>query len=400
MSNEIVKAIEGIGSAFDQYKAVSDEALAGLQDRLETLEAKGDLPRMSGGDNRNEVKRLFGEHLKALHAGNQVESRETLRKLQELDSKAMNSLSGPAGGNLVPEILASEIERKLRISSPLYDDVRRTLIDGAPQSYKRIVSDADQAGGWVGEGATRNETGTATLTKVSFPDGMVYAYPKCTEELVHGSAYNVAEFVIDEAARTFASLINEAIVSGNGSARPYGLLNAAPSATADDGSPPRNFSALQYFPTGRANGFAADYMSSPAGDPQAVFWNAAYSLKPEYRQSARWYMSGVTLAEVAKLRDADGRSLLAPQMSAGAGPLLLGYEVRQADHLAPVEADAFPILFGDLSQTYELVEGFGLRVTIDDNVTTPGQVKWYIRRFLSGNVINNEAARVIKVAAS
>jgi len=217
---------------------------------------------------------------------------------------------------------------------------------------------------------------------------------------VHGSAYNVAEFVIDEASRAFGSLVNQAIIDGNGSAKPYGLFNTAPSASTDDASPQRAFASLQYHATGKADGFDSDYMSSPQGDPAAVFYEAAYSLKPEYRQSGRWYMSGATLAEIAKLRDADGRSLLAPQMAAGVGPLLLGYEVRVADHMPAVGADAFPIIFGDLAQTYELVEGHGLRVTIDDNVTVPGQVRWYIRRFLSGNVINNEAARCIKIAAS
>jgi HK97 family phage major capsid protein len=393
MSKQVLDAISSIDNAFDSFKG-------SVMERVEALEAQADKPRISGGDNRNEVKRIFGEHLKALHAGNEIDAREALRKLHEMNSKAMVTTSATAGGNIVPEILAAEIERKLRASSPLYDDVRRTMIDGAPQSYKRVVSDADQAGGWVGEGSTRNETATATLNQVSFPDGMAYAYPKASEELVHGSAYNVAQFVIDEASRTFASLINQAIVDGNGSSKPYGLINTAPSASADDASPARAFAALQYFATGAAGAFQGDYRDSPPGDPAAVLYDAVYSLKPEYRQAGRFYMSGTTLATVAKLRDADGRSLLAPQMSAGVGPLLLGYEVRVADHLPSIAADSHSIIFGDLAATYELVEGHGLRVTIDDNVSTPGQVRWYIRRYLSGNVINNEAARVVKFSAS
>lgn len=398
MTSPILEAVNGLNGAFDAYQAKADSKLAEMQDRIEELESrKHCIGRVSGGDNTHDVKTVFGDYLKALHAGADATAKDALSRLHEFQGKAMSGASAGAGGNLVPEILAAEITRKLRASSPLYDDARRTPVEGSPGSYKRIVSNADQAGGWVGENATRTETNTAMLNKVSFPDGMVYARPKASEELVHGSAYNVAEFVIDEAARTFSSLINSAIVSGDGSNKPVGFLNTAPVTTAD-GS--RTFGTLQYFATGAAGAFQADYQSETPGDPAAVFSNTVFSLKPEYRQNARWYMSGATLATVAQLRDADGRSLLQPQMSAGVGPLLLGYEVRQAEAMPTIAANAHSIAFGSLSDAYEIPEGFGLRVTEDANITTPGQIIWYLRRYLSGAVINDDALRVIKFAAS
>ncbi len=401
MKNEVLEAVGQVADGFNALKATNEKQFATLAERIENIEAANDRPgRMIATESAGKARELFGLHLKALHAGDDGLAQKCASDLRALEGKAMSGATAGAGGNLMPEILAQEILRKLRASSPLYEDSRRTTIDSSPGNYKRLTSDADQAGGWVGESSTRTATATATFNRVSFVDGMVYALPSCTEELVHGSAFNVADFVIDEASRTFASLISQAIWNGSGSSQPRGLINTTPSASSDSASPERPFGTLMYYPTGASGGFQADYHDSPQGDPSAVFYDAVFGLKPEYRQRGRWYMSGVTLAEVAKLKDADGRSLLTPQMSAGVGPLLLGYEVRQADHMPVIAADSYSIAFGSLFDCYEIVEGHGLRVTLDDNVSTPGTVRWYLRRYLSGNVVNDEALRLIKFSVS
>jgi HK97 family phage major capsid protein len=342
----------------------------------------------------------FGEHLRALKDGNQGAAETSMKAMQAMESKTYLAGSAAAGGNLVPETLAAEILRRVRKASPLYEDARRTVVDGLPSSYKRVVSDLGTTSGWVGEGATRSATGTAQFTKVAFPDGLLYARPSASEEVIQGSAYNLAEFVASEVSRAFASAINEAIISGDGSSKPQGFLHDAPAATADDASPPRGFYKLQYFPTGSTTGFGGDFRDSPPGDPAAVFYDTVFSLKPEYLGNAAWYMSGATLASVAKLKDGDGRSLLQPQMSAGVGPLLLGYPVRQSDHMQAIAENAYPIAFGSMFDAYEIVEGGGLRVTVDDSISTPGTTSWYVRRFISAKTVMSDALRVIKISAS
>jgi predicted phage gp36 major capsid-like protein len=42
----------------------------------------------------------------------------------------------------------------------------------------------------------------------------------------------------------------------------------------------------------------------------------------------------------------------------------------------------------------------GLRVTVDDNITTPGRVKWYIRRRVGGIVADQRAVVAIKCTTS
>jgi predicted phage gp36 major capsid-like protein len=55
---------------------------------------------------------------------------------------------------------------------------------------------------------------------------------------------------------------------------------------------------------------------------------------------------------------------------------------------------------GDLEQPYEIVEAFGLRVTVGDNIAQPGQVLWYLSRYLGGNVSMDDGCKAIKCATS
>jgi len=64
-----------------------------------------------------------------------------------------------------------------------------------------------------------------------------------------------------------------------------------------------------------------------------------------------------------------------------------------------VGANAFPVAFGDFREGYCLVDLVGTRITIDP-YTTPGKVKFYIRRRVGGKTKNDDAIKLIKCAAS
>jgi HK97 family phage major capsid protein len=65
-----------------------------------------------------------------------------------------------------------------------------------------------------------------------------------------------------------------------------------------------------------------------------------------------------------------------------------------------VATNAHPIAFGDFSRAYLLVDRVGLRITVDANITTPGRIKYFIRRREGGIVLNNDAIKFLKAAAS
>lgn len=71
-----------------------------------------------------------------------------------------------------------------------------------------------------------------------------------------------------------------------------------------------------------------------------------------------------------------------------------------SEAMPDIGADAHPIGFGDWNRAYCLADRGGLRVTIDDNISKPGAVRWYIRRRVGGIAYDTHAARFAKVAAS
>jgi HK97 family phage major capsid protein len=58
------------------------------------------------------------------------------------------------------------------------------------------------------------------------------------------------------------------------------------------------------------------------------------------------------------------------------------------------------VAFGNWRRAYLFTVRNDIRVTVDDNVTTPGMVKFYVRRRVGGKVLNNEAAKLLKYAVS
>lgn len=92
------------------------------------------------------------------------------------------------------------------------------------------------------------------------------------------------------------NFLENAVLFGNGSNRPTGILNTTPVLTDDDASPMRAADAIEYIAT------SADL----ANDIIELY----FSLKPEYRRNASFVMSSATLAAVRKLRDSNGSGFL------------------------------------------------------------------------------------------
>ena len=68
------------------------------------------------------------------------------------------------------------------------------------------------------------------------------------------------------------------------------------------------------------------------------------------------------------------------------------------DHLADVATNSLSIVVGNLNQAYQIVDKRGISV-IRDNITSPGNVNWYISKRTGGDLVNSEAVRFIEFKA-
>jgi len=395
---KLVERIEQIGEGFDTFKQANDNRIDHLSDRLETMEAGLDRPKGSTGDSKydneaREHKDRFKAWIRDPHGHAQ---KTALAEAEgELSKKAVTIGTSSAGGYAVPAIIADEIEARVNTQNPWRRLVKTVTVGSS--SYSHLVSKNAAGYGWVGEGDSRSETDTSDLIQCAPTFGTIYAYPKASEESMQDIFFDVGAWLVDEIADGFSAGEATAIWSGNGSNKPSGLINTTPESTADGSSPERTATALQYLPlTATSSPFTANYFS--VND----LIDIAYSPKDQYLMGdgVAWVMRRATASHVRKLRDSNGQYLWQPSSIVGQPDTLLGYPIYMSDAMPVIAANAFPVAFGNFKRAYLFAVLNDIRVTVDDNISTPGQVKFYARRRVGGQVLNHEAVRVLKMALS
>lgn len=322
---------------------------------------------------------------------------KALAALQDVERKAVFTTGtggSAAGGYAVPKEIAAAVIAQITNISPLRQ--LATVVPASTSDYKQLVDTLGTATAWAGEKATRNETNTAQLGEVAPTFGTLYAYPKATEESLQDIFFDVEGWLTQSISVAMAAAESLAFTTGDGSNKPTGVMSATKSANADASL---TFGQTQYIPTGAAAGFPPLSTTSPRTYPGDVLVDTVFALKAGYRPNARWMMNKATLAVVRKFKDVDANYLWQPGLAAGVPSTLLGYPVVENEDMAAIGSNAFPIAFGDFRAGYLIVDLVGMRVTLDE-VTTPGYIKWHVRKRVGGKLLDNQAIKVIKCATT
>jgi HK97 family phage major capsid protein len=293
------------------------------------------------------------------------------------------------GGFLVPLMVANEIERLIELQSPVRRAARVVTMEGRDVRFP--VGNAAMASGWVAEKGGRSTTASPDFFGVQPPGGELYAAPEVTLAALEDAAVLLEAFIETAVIDEFARNESDAFINGDGTDKPRGFLaGPAPVATADA---TRAFGTLQYVPTGAASTLGTDLI----GKLIAMI----FAVKAGYRQApgCGWMMSTAVLSDIANLKDTTGRPLFLPSMREGVPGLLMGYPVFEAEHLPAVGANAFPVAFGNWPRGYVIGDRTPLSV-LRDPYSKRGFLTLYFRKRVHGAVLNSEAIKLLKVAAS
>jgi len=422
--DDLRQTIEELGSAFEAFKAKHSEEIAQLEkrgsvdvitaeerarieERLDELEAtKAKIEKLEAIASRaaSGVKGEFSpaqlKHAEAFEAWlrNPADDQRAV-ELQRaaLEAKAMSSSTSSAG-HAIPEVIGRRIYETLQQESPMRQVL--DVVQVGTSDYKELVDVNGETSGWVGETTTRSGTDEPSLQQVTPTLGELYAYPQIYEHILDDAFFDLPGWLVRKVSGEFARREGEAFISGNGTNKPTGFLNGSKVTTGDFESPARAFGALQYLPTGVSGGFLPTTAGSPYTSPGDVFLDTIHALRPRWRMGASWLMNTATKGTVRKFKDSDGNYLLRPGLEVGEGSQLLGYPVVEMDHMPDEGANAFPIAFGNFREGYLAVERTAIRITIDDNITSPGSVKWYVRRRIGGILRQDQAIKLIRQATS
>lgn len=429
----VAEALDKIGAAFEEYKKTNDqrieaikagkgtadldaklaridEAINGLNEaksRLEKVETKLARPGAQGGGASGERPSAEAEAYKSafLHwvrNPGDPERRSALqqraRELQKVERRGNDddgfetraaqtvTSTGSAGGFALPEVIERAIARLSVDISPIRQiSTVRTV--GSPD-YKELFDINGAAFEWVGEAGARSQTNTPDLAEVAPTFGMASAKPQASEESLDDLFFDVENWLISSAAEAIAQGEGAAFVTGSGTNRPTGFLaGPAPVATVDAS---RAFGTLQYIASGQA---AALPTSAD------VFYDLIYSLRARYRANARWVTSKLVLAAMRKYKDTTNQYLWQPSLVQGQSDTFMGYGITEAEDMPAVGANAFPLAFGDFKEGYLIADRVGMRMTRDE-ITTPGFVKFYIRKRVGGKLRNTQAIKLLKIATT
>lgn len=367
-----------VSEGHEKFSARADH----LSDRIENIETQLNRPTAA-----TTMTAASDEHTSAFTEWLRDPRNDTKRhNLAGIESKQASGLTDSAGGFIVPELIGSQLLMRARNANTIRPIVRNIQV--ASGDVVLPLSNADATSGWAGETDTRTGTTEPTLAGPKPTFGTLYALVEATEELVSDSAFNVQDWFTMEAGAALGEAESIAIVSGNGSAKPTGMLNTAPESGVD-GS--RTVGAFKYLASGTADTLGANVTTI-----SNLLADLVYDLKASYRTNAHWVMNSSTAGTIRKLKDGEDRPLWSDGLAAGEPALLMGYPVVLCEAMPSIAANSHPVAFGDFSRAYVLADRGPLRVTIDDNITTPGKVRWYIRRRVGGIGYDENAVRFAK----
>lgn len=424
----VADALDKIGTAFDEYKKTNDarieavksgasteamdaklakidahiDGLNEVKTKLEKMETKLSRPGVKDGGRQEgeskeavEYRHAFLDWMRA--PGDHERQQKAAAAAKQLEAKSRNdgretratqtvTSTGSAGGFALPEIIERQIARLSVDISPIRQ-IATVRTVGSPD-YKELFDVNGATFEWLGETDTRAQTNTPDLAEVAPTFGMASAKPQASEESLDDLFFDVESWLTMSAADAIAQGEGAAFVSGNGTKKPTGFLaGPAPVATADSA---RAFGTLQYIASGQAAAMPANL---------DTMYDLIYSLRARYRTNAKWVTSKLLLSSLRKYKDTTGQYLWQNAVTAGEPNTFMGYGVVEVEDMPAVGAGAFPLAFGDFREGYLIADRVGMRITRDE-ITTPGFVKFYVRKRLGGKLRNTQAIKLLKISAS
>jgi HK97 family phage major capsid protein len=275
---------------------------------------------------------------------------------------------------IMPPAQAAELMELLRTESAMEDLASVEVIEG--DSWEQVKVTAGVTSGWTHERATRTATTDPTFGKDKIDLHSLYAYPTLTQKQVYMSNFDVVGFINNEIAESMSGIKETAYIAGTGIGQPYGLTtNATLQAAAE------------------VSGHASTINSA---DP---FIKITYGIHEKFLANARWQMRRATALALALLKNGSGEYIWRQTLMAGQPDLLCGYPIRYNGYMPAVGAGTFPASFGDHKQGYKIIKNRFV-LSLRDEITAPGFVKFYVEMQVGGDVRRTEAVKLLKIAAS
>lgn len=385
-----------IQASVDEMRKTSEERLGKVEAKIDPL----DIEKIKAMDaNINRLEEALDKALAASAAANLnggkaaprdpeytdqflAYMRSGAESQQLLEVKAAATKTNGEGGFLAPVEWDRTIAGSLKQVSAIRREASVQSISGA--GFTKTFSNRNVGSGWVGETAARPETTTPTLSSLAFPLGELYANPAASQGLIDDAEVDIEQWLADEVALEFDRQEGIAFLSGDGVNKPHGLLTYV---TGGANAARHPFGAIATVNSGAA--------ALPTGDGVL---SLIYALPEEFENNAKLFMNRTTAGSIRRLKDTTGQYLWQPALGEGQPATLAGAPIVHMPGMPAVAANAVAMLYGDMRETYQVVDRIGIRVLRDPYTNKPF-VHFYTTKRVGGGVKNPEAMKAMVIAA-
>ena len=389
---DVKSAIEKVNQAFEEFKNTNDEKLKAKVDdvvvnaKLEKIDAAIDGFQTTIDELNSKIAAGAGggEQLRDPEYTDQFNAYfkagvETSR-LNEV--KAAATKTDGEGGYLAPIEWDRTITTALKQVSPIRQHASVISISGA--GFSKVISDGLTGSGWVGETAARPATTTPGLSKLDFPLGELYANPAASQGLIDDAEVNIEDWLAEEVRTEFARQEGIAFLSGDGTNKPHGILTYVTGAAQAARHP---LGAIEVTNSGAAAAITADGILS-----------LIYELPEEFEANAKLFMNRRVAGGLRKLKDNNNQYLWQPSLALGQPATLAGEAIVHLPAMPAIGAGNIAALYGDMAETYQVVDRIGVRVLRDPYTNKPF-VHFYTTKRVGGGVKNPQSMKALKISA-
>lgn len=273
------------------------------------------------------------------------------------------------GGYLCPD----EYERTL-VQALEEENVLRslcTIIRTESGDRKIPVVASHGTASWVDEEGAIPESDDA-FGQISIGAHKVATMIKVSDELLLDSVFDVESYIAAEFARRIGAAEEEAFITGNGTAKPMGLLHAT-------------------------NGAGVGVTTSGTTVTADELIDLVHSVKSVYRKKAVFLLNDSSIKTIRKLKDGNGQYLWQPGLKEGQPDMLLNHRLVTSPYMPEVAASAKPILFGDF-KFYWIADRQGRSFQrLNELYAATGQVGFRATQRVDGRLVLSEALKCLQV---
>jgi HK97 family phage major capsid protein len=296
--------------------------------------------------------------------------RKGMKFLEPDEMKLLVLSDNPEAGYLAPVGYSTEVIRGIVEYSPIRENARVVQISELSMKFPKKTGAS--TAGWTAEVHERLES-DLTFALEEIPSEEMFALVKLSLQQLEDSALNLANEAGEDFAEQFGKLEGTSFVLGDGVGKPEGILT---------------HTGIGSVLSGVADAILPDSLIS-----------LTYGIKRGYRKNAKFYMNDQTIAAIRLMKDKNDRYLFIDPI-AGEPARLLGYEVVSCPDMPDIEADAFPVVFGDMIRAYLIVDRIRMSIQrLGERWAEFGIVGFLGRRRVGGQVVLPEALVKLEIGA-